>query len=242
MLLGWLMATALASTPSALVVVSPGMERMAFQPLIDELVASSIDVRILRFGCDLPGVDAHLSRLDEVVRAGAEDEVLVAHGYGATLLLLGAEHLPTRRLVLLAPVVGPVQGPLVDHLSALPIGLSLDLGEALLWREMDAWALMVGGSHRGRCVSAEAAREAQAWLRTGPPLHLLQVSSPVWLGVGAGDEVSPLEVVVPMTRALPARTLVRFGINRFDAADFSHGELLESPQVLRAVRQAVARP
>ena len=79
-------------------------------------------------------------------------------------------------------------------------------------------------------------------MRAGPPLHLDQVRVPVWLGVSAGDALSPVEVVVPASRALPDRELVRFGLNRFDRADFRHGELLVAPEVLRAVRRAVVRP
>jgi len=235
-------ATALAASPHALVIVTPGMGRDAFQPLVSELERASVQVRVQEFGCGLGGVGAHVDALVAELQRGDGDEVVVAHGYGATLALLAAERGPQRREVLLAPVLGPLPGPLGAWLAEQPVGQALDLREPLRWQGRDVWGLLVGAEPDGSCVSAAAAREAAGWMRAGPPLHLDQVRVPVWLGVSAGDALSPVEVVVPASRALPDRELVRFGLNRFDRADFRHGELLVAPEVLRAVRRAVVRP
>jgi len=109
------------------------------------------------------------------------------------------------RYVLLAPVLGmPPSASLVA--DDLPVG----------------------------CFSAALAREIEGWRVSGVPLALDRVDAPVWIGIGLLDEVAPTEIIVPRSRGLAHRTVVRLGITAFDPADYHHAALLTDPVPVRA--------
>lgn len=70
------------------------------------------------------------------------------------------------------------------------------------------------------------------------PIDLSHVDRPVWIAVSLGDSVASVEAVVPASRALPERHLVRLGINRMDPRDFSHADMLADPIPVRAATRA----
>ena len=165
---------------------------------------------------------------------------LVAHGLGASLSLLAAPRLRADEYILLAPILDLSPSRAMASLGELKITGPIDLSRESTWSGLDIREVLLGESGvMNGCLSMGLASEIQGWLHSGEvPLRLEAVDAPIWLGLSLGDEMSTVEAVVPASRRIPNRRLVRFGINRFDERDFSHWELLTSPVPLRvAVRQ-----
>ncbi len=232
-------------TPLVVLVVTPGVALEAYGPLLDGLRAGGADPVVVSFPCS--GDAASMAaRVHQVVAAAARPPVVVAHGLGATVALAAAPGLEVERWVLLAPVLDVVPVASTTWLAGLEVGPAVHLEQALAWHgHDDVRPLLLGADLPPLgCVSAGLARDVQGWIRAADvPLPLEQVTAPVWLGIGLLDAVSPPEAVVPASRRLPRRTLVRFGVNRLDPDDYDHlGLLTEPPPVRAAVKAALEGP
>lgn len=211
--------------PPVLLILTPGWDLEAYVPLIRALRDGGSEVGIVTFPCS-GGLDDALARVRRA--QGAEETVVVAHGLGATLALLAG--LPHRH-VLLAPVldVWPVED--TRALAALPVDVAVDLSAG----HPD----LLGGTPPLGCVAPRLAQTVQGWIREGMDLPLETVDAHVWIGVGLLDQVAAVEAVVPASRRLPRRELVRLGITRLDPRDYGHVDLLVDPVPIRAAVRAV---
>lgn len=236
MILG-LLSTAYAGT--ALLVVTPGFERAAFLPLQRALVREGQGV-VWVDGPPPASVADAVGLIAEATRAHP-DATVVAHGVGATFALMAAKEAPAARYVLLAPVLGVVPSPLMQDLAASPAPPSVDLAVGGRWRDRDVLDVLLGPvTPELNVLSGTLVAELQGWVRAGRvPVDLSAVQAPVWLEIGLTDEVATVEAVVPASRLLPHRRLVRPGMTRFNPQDFTHGEILTHPIPTRLAARAV---
>ena len=232
------------SSGAVLVVVTPGWELEGYQPLVRALRDAGRDVHVLRFAC--AGQDA-LRLQDDLVAAATtlpDDKAIVAHGLGATLALQAADRVKAERYVLLGPVldVEPVAA-VAFAAERVPETDAIDLARGAVWNGLDLADALVGQGHpKLGCAPGPFAREVAGWaLAREVPIALEAVGVPVWIGVSLGDDVAAVEVVVPASRRIPDRTLVRLGMNRMDPQDYEHGQLLTDDVPVRAAVDAVTR-
>lgn len=220
-----------------LLVVTPGVALESYGPLLDALGGADAGVTVV----DAPCAGQDSAELADAVRRAAarlDRPVVVAHGLGATLALM-ADPPEVERYVLLAPVLAHL--PVVDSraFAGVPVAGPVELaGDGRLSAARDR---LVGPGLTYGCAPAGFAAEVAAWAGGAPiPLDLGAVDAPVWMAVSLRDDVAGVEVVVPASRALPARTLVRLGVNRLDPRDYDHAALLLDPAPIAAAAAAVA--
>ncbi len=241
--------------PVALVLITPGMDPAAFQPMVQALEEQGLDAWALRLRlvAALPdeGADAWLATtlLPAAVaelrarEPRAAELALVGHGPGATLALMMAPHTKPRAIAALGPVVGPVDTAALAWLAERelpPVG-SVDLREPLQWNEHDLATLLLGYPPPPMApLAVELARDWLRWAQQGPPLDLATVECPVWIGAGAMDRLVPIESLRVPSQALPERHFLRFGLLRLDPEDPGSGDLLRGERYLNAMAEWVA--
>lgn len=227
-----------AHAATALLIVTPGFDEVGFLPLQRAIEREGVGV--VRVVLPPPASVAEAVEGISAAQRAHPDATVVAHGLGATLAVLAAERGAAPRYVLLAPVLGVVPSPLMASLAASPPSpaVSLRVGgegspaQVLLGPDAPPLSAWGGGF----------AAELQSWVLAGHvPVHLGAVTAPVWLAVGLTDEVATVEAVVPASRALPRRRLVRVGMTRFDPQDYSHGQMLTASVPTRLAARAAAR-
>jgi hypothetical protein len=190
-------------------------------------------------GC-LGDLDQLADRVRKVVAAQDPPPVVVAHGLGATVALAAGGEV--ERYVLLGPVLGVPRSAAIDAaLDRLPGPVARDVPAP--WNGRDLRTVLLGDPVPPlTCFPPGLAAEIRTWRERGLPLRLDRVDAPVWMAVGLLDEVAPVEVAVPASRALAERTVVRLGIAHLDPRDYTHRDLLLDPVPIRAaVRAAVPR-
>ncbi len=224
-------------------VATPGVTIEGHAPLLRAL-REVAEVDVVAMPCSGDSA-AMVGAIRRAVAAQPRPPVVVAHGIGATLVLLAAPFLSAERLVLAAPVLRPPRSEALTWLiSREQIG-QVDLGAPLSWRERPIQEVLLG-RHEPElltCVSSALVREVVGWSNAGSiPLDLDAVPQAVWIAMGLLDEVAQPEVLVASSRELQQRKLVRLGITRMDPRDFGHLDLLVDPIPIRAMVRAVARP
>jgi pimeloyl-ACP methyl ester carboxylesterase len=222
---------------SVLIVTSPGFGFDAYRPMLQALVDDGVDVRVVEPGC-AGDFQALADRVRAVIASQPAPPVVLAHGLGAALALAAGG--PVDRYVLLAPILGvPRSAALDDALAAA------DLRDPVPWRGHDDLreVLLGGPVPTLGCFPAALQADLRRFRAAGElPLSLAEVEAPVWIGIGLLDELAPTEVVVPASRALPHRTVVRLGITHFDPQDYGHLALLTDPVPVRAAVRAAEGP
>jgi len=257
-----LAAVALATRPAAagpvaapldavaLVVVTPGMERPAFLPLVAALECAGFDAWTVEIPPDAPlppeGADREVAvwirAAAGALRAGGRPTALVGHGPGATLALMAAPG-AADAVVALGPLLGPPDTALSRFLAALPVPEDgVDLGAPLAWGRHDAATLLLGSPPPplGR-LPAPLARDGQRWLAEGPPLDPAAVTCPVYVAAAARDRFAPVESIRGPADRFHRATFVRFGILRFDHRDPGSADLLSERAVLGAATRWLCR-
>ncbi len=239
-----------ARRPAALVVVTPGMGRSAFDPLVEALRSAGFDAWTAEFppGAPLPeeGADheagAWIRAALGAIRRDDRRGILVGHGPGATLALLAAPG-AAEAVVALGPLLGPPDTEVARYLATLPVGAgSVDLAAPLAWHGHDVASLLLGEPMPPLGpLSAPLARTWQRWILEGPPLDPAAVTCPVWIAAGARDRLAPVETVRGPAGRLPDATFVRFGRLRFDRRDPGSGALLRERAVLRVMTRWLRR-
>lgn len=224
----------------ALLVVTPGVDLTAFLPLARALRADGMDVQALVFPAAGQTSADYADAIASAAASLPDNTVVVSHGLGATLALLAAPRLHVDRYVLLAPVLDVSPVAVDAFLADQPVAASLDLSHPVEWAGRDARAVLLGPELPDLgVVSGPFAAEVQGWIRAAHvPIDLSHVDRPVWIAVSLGDSVASVEAVVPASRALPERHLVRLGINRMDPQDFTHAEMLADRIPIRAATRA----
>ncbi len=233
--------------PIALVLVTPGLDPAAFQPMVQALEEQGLDawaVRV-RLTAPLPPADADIWLASTLLPAavaelrerepGAERLALVGHGPGGTLALMLAQHVQPQALAVLAPPLGPIDTAAMSWLAeqALPEVGSIDLSEPTLWQGHDLATLLLGAPPPP--LALLPVELAQAWLRwaaEGPPVALDKVDCPTWIGAAAMDRLVPIESMRVPSQQLPDRHFVRFGLLRLDPKDPGSGDLLRERRYL----------
>lgn len=221
---------------SVLVVRTPGFARAAYLPLVRALKADGADVWEIGFLPRQQTSRDYVEAIREVRRSLPDDLDVVAHGLGATLTLMAVSDLHPRRMFLLAPMLSVPHGPAVEALAKAPLGAAIDLRTPFPWRS-GSLQHVVGLDLPLEVVSGPFAAEILAW--RSAPIDLAGVDVPVWLGFSSGDDIATMEDSLPASRALPKRKIVRFGLNRFDASDFEHGDMLTSRAPIRTLVRAM---
>ncbi|MEQ1564865.1 MAG: hypothetical protein ABMA64_04450 [Myxococcota bacterium] len=203
-----------------LVVTAPGVGFDVYRPLLEGLRAAGARVEVVEPGC-VGGFDSLTARVRAEIDRGAPT-VVVADGLGATLALAAGGRV--ERYVLLGPVLAP---PDTDAGRAAFADFTSPAARAA-----------VLGEDGGGCVSTALAAE----LAAGWPFTPAPVDASVWVAMGMLDELAPVEVVTPASRALGPRRLVRLGVARFDPRDYTHVDLIRDPVAVEvAVEVAVGR-
>jgi len=225
---------------TVLLVVTPGFQLEGYLPLVWALRGDGRDVRVLTFGCEDQDTEA---LVDAVVAAAGPlgpDLTVVAHGVGATLVMMAAPRLEADHYVLLAPVLDLWPVAATEWLARQAIPPALDLSDPLAWNDQPVQGVLLGEPVPPlTCAPAPFAAEVQGWIRDAHvPVELAAVTAPVWIAVSSGDDVAAVEAVIPASRALPDRKLVRLGVNRLDGQDFTHGEMLRHAIPVRAAVRA----
>lgn len=240
---------------TVLVVVTPGYAPEAFRPLAEYLVKKGRDVRLLSFACLPRDADGYQAYLAEAVGILPEDVDIVAHGLGATLVLRARAQ--AEQYALLGPVLATSSTAAADLAAAQAVGPDVDFGVSIdQWtsgRQVDltprldfaggdvASVLLGADPPLETCVSGSLAVDVQRWYREGLDLELASVDTHTWIGVGLLDRLSPVESVVPASRALPDRRLLRLGITRLDGKDLDHLGLLRDKVAHKAAYKAIAQ-
>lgn len=229
---------AIADGPdAAMVVVTPGWPVASFLPLARALAADGHGVWLVELPCAGQGPDDLAAEIAAARAQIAGPVTVVAHGLGAPLALMA--HLDADRYALLAPVLGA--RPLAA-LDALPRGVAVDLSTPVPFAGTTAQAALFGDVTLG-CTPGPLLDAARAWGAAGAvPVDLAGVDAPVWIGVSLGDAFANVESVVPASRALPDRTLVRMGLDAFDPRDYDHAALLVDRRPIRRLVRALRRP
>jgi hypothetical protein len=225
---------------TVLVVVTPGFQLEGYLPLVWALRDDGRDVRVLTFGCGGQDTEALVEAVVTAAGPLVPGFTVVAHGVGATLVLMAAPRLESDRYVLLAPVLDIWPVASTEWLAGQPVPPALDLSDPLAWNDHPVQSLLLGEPVPTlSCVPAPFAAEVQGWIGAAHvPVDLAAVSAPVWIAVSAGDDVAAVEAVIPAARGLPARKLIRMGVNRLDGQDFNHGEMLRHAIPVRAAVRA----
>ena len=236
--------------PVALVVVTPGMDPAAFQPMVQALEDHGLDawaVRV-RLVAPLPPADADLwiaSTLLPMAVAElrerepqAEALALVGHGPGGTLALMLAQHVAPQAVAVLGPPVGPADTAAMAWLAQRelpPVG-NVDLTALTTWHGHDLATLLLGDPPPPLGpLPVELARAGRRWIEQGPPLALEDIACPVWIGAAAMDRLVPIESMRVASQPLPDRHFVRFGLLRLDPQDPGSADLLRERRYLDAM-------
>lgn len=242
----------------AMLVVTPGYEPDAFEPLAQALGKKGLDVHVLTFSCIPLDSGAMADALVEAATSLEEDPVVIAHGLGASLALMAGDRMAASHLVLLGPALASWPSEAADLAASISVGPQVDLGVSidqwttgrsidprpvLAYAESDVASVLMGESPPLQaCASGPFAAEVQGWYRRGgPPVDLSAIHTPIWIGVGLLDRLAPVEAVVPASRELPQRELVRLGITRLDGKDFDHLDLLREKVPLKLAARAARR-
>ena len=236
--------------PVALVIVTPGMDPAAFQPMVQALEERGLDawaVRV-RLTAPLPPADADLwlssTLLPHAVATLREREpqaerlAIVGHGPGGTMALMLAQHVQPTAVAVLGAPMGPVETAALAWLAGreLPELGSVDLTIPTVWEGHELAALLLGDPPPA--LAPLPVELAQAWLRwasDGPPVAFDAVTCPVWVGAAALDRLVPVESMRVASQQLPDRHFVRFGLLRLDPEDPGSGELLRERRYLDAM-------
>jgi hypothetical protein len=224
-----------------LLVVSPGFGVPGFLPLAEALRADGHDVLLLEPGCGAGTLDSLAADVAEAAAKIGPDVVVVAHGVGASVVLAASPAMEARRLVLLGPVLAVWPVASTSWLAERAAGAtSADLSASVVWNGQDLATVLLGSDPPPLgCAPPAFAAEVASWVRRSDvPIALAAVDDPVWIAVSAGDDVAAVEAVVPASRAIPDRELVRLGINRLDPEDYAHGEMLRAEVPVRAAVRA----
>ena len=201
-----------------LIVVTPGVDPVAYAEWADVLERRGLDVWLLHFGPDdLPGHAPH------EVSAAAEalgPLRVAAHGYGGVLVL--ASGITPERLVLVGtPLAAHV---VVPELPPAEVGIG--------WPE--AWT----GPLPPAPVHPEMQAAYRSWLLTMP--DFATPTCPTLL-IGANlDVVAPPETMRLPSVDWPARTWERVGPLSMETRDPLHAELLSGASVARRVARFLA--
>jgi hypothetical protein len=225
-----------------LVVVSPGFSLQSHAPLIRAIMNEGYVTHAHTFPCT--GQDSH-AMASSIATTAAEltrPYVVVAHGAGATLSLMAADGLQAESYVLLAPILDVWPIAAFEWLQTKQLEPGINLSTPATWQGHDLHTLLLGEEAPAlSCVSLGLAREAQQWLANGiPTQHLKDIESPVFIAVSLGDNLSTMEAVVPASRQLPNRTLMRMGVKRFDPVDFTHVQMLTHSVPIGVALDAIA--
>jgi len=239
--------------PLVLAVQSPGMASEAYLGLVEELEGAGLDVWILRLALSaaLPeeGADRYVAHkiiplAAQELREGAErDELaLVGHGPGGTLALMAAPLVRPQAVALLGAPLGAAPSALSAWLAerALPAG-SVDLGQPLLWGELDVAQLLLGEPVPPLEPLATPLVQAYlGWSVDGPQIAFEEVDCPVLVTAGALDRLAPVEAVRGPSQGLAQRKFVRFGMLRLELEDPGSGDLLRERRYGELVGEWVA--
>jgi hypothetical protein len=235
-----LAVAAVAAPPEVVVVGAPGLVDEAYVPLVQALRAQGAQVSMVSFPCS--GDSGSLGRA--IVRSAAGREVvLVSHGLGATLALQVAGDLHVVRWVLLGPVLGAVDNAAIRSVVDAAVKGPVDLSVGRSWGSTTVQSAVLGPrwADAAGCLSPQMARQLQSWVVDGVVLDLESVTAPVWVSVGALDELSPVEVLLPGARRFQHPTVVRPGLGRMDRVDLDHLGLLYEPFSVRLAANAAVR-
>ena len=235
-------AVATASPTNVFVVVSPGFSLQSHEQLLRALKNEGYETHVHTFSC--AGQDSQ-AMTDSIATAAAEltqPYVVVAHGAGAALALMAAPNLEASSYVLLAPILDIWPVAAFEWLQTRKLEPGIDLSTRATWQGHDLHSLLLGNeAPELGCVSLGLAREAQRWLAEGfPAQHLQNIQEPVFIAVSLGDNLSTMEAVVPASRRLPNRTLMRMGVKRFDPLDFTHAQMLTHEVPIGVALDAIA--
>lgn len=234
----WMLAAAATAAPEVLIVATPGVGLEGYRPLVAALRDRGVDPAVVELPCS--GDAATLSAAIGRAVRGRPGAVVVAHGLGATLALLGAPDAEVSRWVLLAPWLGVPDTAAVRALAGRPVVGPPALDRPAPWSGHDLRRVLLGDRLPPLgCFPAALARDLLGWLEAGAvPVTPEAVAAPVWIGGGLLDELAPPEVLVPASRRFPERELVRLGIQRLDPVDYAHADLLSAPGPVRAAVNA----
>ncbi len=233
--------------PVALVVVTPGLDPEAFQPMVQALEEAGLDawaVRV-RLQAPLPPADADIwiattllpSAAAELRRRQprAEHLALVGHGPGGTLALMSAQHIGADAVAVLGSPLGAIQTGALAWLAERPLPElgNVDLASPIRWGDHDLTTLLLGEPQPPLLpLPVELARAWLGWTTKGPPLDLGVVPCPVFVGAAAMDRLVPIESLRVASQGLEDRHFVRFGLLRIDPEDPDHGDLLRERRYL----------
>jgi hypothetical protein len=240
----WLASLSLAlAAPEVVVVPSPGLSVEAVAPWITALRDAGVTPRVVGWPCSGSMDDLRGVLRQALERSDPDAELVVlAEGVGATLALAVAAEAPADRYVLVGPVLDVVPVAATRWVAEQAVGAAVDLDVAVPWTDHDDLRAVLLGEPIPPlgCVAPSLATEVQGWIRTGTvPLDLVGVRAPTWIGLGLLDDLAPPEAVVPASRRLPDRTLVRLGLTRLDPTDYDHAGLLRETAPVRAAVRAV---
>ncbi len=236
--------------PVALVVVTPGMDPAAFQPMVQALEDHGLDawaVRITLFA-PLPPADADIWIASTLLPAAvaalrerdprADELALVGHGLGGTLALMMAQHVRPQAIAVLGAPMGPVDTAALSWLTAheIPAFGNVDLSEPTPWQGHDLATLLLGDPPPPLApLPVDLARAWVRWAAHGPPLSLEKIDCPVWVGAAAMDRLVPIESLRVASQGLADRHFVRFGLLRLDPQDPGSADLLRERRYLDAM-------
>ena len=241
-----------------LLVVTPGYDPAAYEPLTEFLVKKGRDVHVLSFYC-LPYSSEQITRgLEEAASTMPDGFTVVAHGIGALLPLLIDDQLDVDQYVFLGPTLATHSsaaaekamlgsaGPEMDltvSIDQWKSGRSVDISVPRLFGDADVASVLLGSNPPLQdCASGPVAAELQDWYQAGrPPIDYTKITTPVWIGVGLFDRLAPVEALIPASRELPNRELIRLGITRLDARDLDHLGLLRDKIAAKAAAKAVKK-
>lgn len=203
------------------VVGSPGVPAEAYDAWTGRMAHGGRDVQFVAASCDAT-LDSLIADVIEVASHSPGELVLVGHGLGGTVAVMAAPQVSPVRLVLLAPVLGWKHPSKALEEAAAGGG---------------AGVLEIAG---GNCAFSPIGESAAQWVVTRTvPVALDQIDAPAWIGVSLGDNVASVEDVVPASRDLARRELVRFGFDHLNRTDFDHGQLLSHPVPIKAAVRAL---
>jgi len=241
--------------PVALVVVTPGMDPAAFQPMVQALEEAGLDAWAVRvtLHAPLPPADADIWIASTLLPAAvatlrerepkAQDLALVGHGPGGTLALMMAQHVRPTAIAVLGPPVGPVDTAALAWLAQrqLPTAGNVNLTDPLQWQGHDLASLLLGDPPPALApLSVDLAQAWLSWASDGPPLTLDGIACPVWVGAAAMDRLVPIESLRVASQALPDRHFVRFGLLRLDPEDPGSADLLREKRYLNVMASWVS--
>lgn len=234
---------ATAQAREVVVVMSPGFSFEEHLPLFEELARGGHELHVVGSSCAARGSSSLIERLRVKDRELGGEYTVVSHGLGATIALLAAPELRADEYVLFGPVLEVLPSRSMASLAEPVISRPIELEREPSWSTVDLREVLLGRAKvMNGCLSMGLARELQGWLENGTaPLKLEQIEAFVWLGISLGDEMSTVEGTVPASRRLPNRRLVRFGINRLDARDYNHWDMLSDPVPLRAGARQIGK-